>query len=96
MMIKLRELDDYIMEVTLGGMVLSMRVRFNHISRIYALDIYTQDRTPLVLGQPLLLGVDLFADIPPSQAPTGKLYVSGEAPIRRNVLSGSVYLVHVE
>lgn len=79
MAVKITFLDraDFQFEIPLDRTVYLMRLRWNHYSQSWAMDLLTRARTALVYGTRLVPGVPLLAEHAMEFRPPGEFYVFG-------------------
>lgn len=85
---------DFQFEVALDRFVYLLRARYNWRAGVYALDLFTRNRSVIALGLCVVRNQDLFAGMTHPDAPRGRAYIIGEAPTLENLLNGSSLFVY--
>lgn len=85
---------DFQFEVSLNGIVYLMRLRWNHVSMAWFMDLMTRERTPLVFGTKLVASCPLLAEQAGELIPKGEFYVIGEPITYDDFFVGHAQLVY--
>ena len=82
----------------LDGVIFRFRFMFNVRLRVWMFDLRQSDDTPLLLGVPVVTGVDLFGAFDDARLPAGQLFASDTLnqglPPGRNDLRGRTQLIY--
>lgn len=88
------ESRDFSFEISLNRRVFVIRARHNPMDGRYALDFFTPNLDPLMLGQAAVAGVDLIQHLPRASHPGGMLFIGGDEPTYENLVSGASVLIY--
>lgn len=68
-----KDLIPYRFDITLAGEVFLFDVRYNEQADIFTVDLYDVNESPIVYGEPLVLGRALFNDLTDERLPLAEL-----------------------
>lgn len=69
-----RNFADFRQTLKLGGVVYSMRARWNTVREYWTIDLYDKNGAALLLGQKLVFNTDLLARYQDTRLPPGRLF----------------------
>lgn len=79
LVIALRELPEYTLDVSLEGSAYKFRVKWNHRGQYYTLDILTKEGVELVAGMKMALNTAFLRRHPGRGLPPGELTLTDPA-----------------
>lgn len=80
-----KDLIPYRFDITLGNSVYFMEFRYNRSSDFFTVDLLDQEENALVLGEPLIYGQQLFADVDDIRFPISRLVPLDHSGIENRV-----------
>lgn len=86
---------DFQFEIALDSFVYFFRIRWNHIAKSWALDMFTRSKTEISMGIRLVHSQDLLHGLVGEFAPPGGLFVVGLEPYYSSFLEKNSQLVYL-